>query len=282
MTAPVYEARRTRATKAQMEHRFDVLEELVQETKPTSVRHLYYRAVVAGLVPKTQNGYGMVQRALVAMRRDGSIEYGAIVDNTRMAYRPRRYSSMREAAEEAARLYRRDLWTRSMVQVECWVESESVAGVVRQVCHEWCVDLYPCRGFSSISFAQAAAEEFNDDGRDIEVRYIGDHDPHGLEIEVSLRRELNTHLDSWIDVNWRRIGVTWEQVLDMDLPGGNPKKNYGYPLAVEAEALAAPTLRDLLTDAITDHLDPHEIEVLRVAEADERRGLRLLAQGVSE
>ena len=30
--------------------------------------------------------------------------------------------------------------------------------------------------------------------------------------------------------------MTWEQVQDWELPGTTPKKPYGYPLAVEAEA----------------------------------------------
>lgn len=69
---------------------------------------------------------------------------------------------------------------------------------------------------------------------------------------------------------WQRIGVTWDQVETYDLPGTKPKKEYGYPRAVEAEALPPGIVRDLLDQAIAEHVDPRDLHHHLVVEAEEQ------------
>ena len=61
---------RRRATRGQMAARHDALYEIIRVNQPTGVRFTYYRAVAQGLVPKTDAGYRMVQRAVLEMRRE--------------------------------------------------------------------------------------------------------------------------------------------------------------------------------------------------------------------
>jgi hypothetical protein len=71
----VYDARpvkRHRATQAEMAERRAVLIDIIAKDGPMSVRQAYYRAVVAGLVPKTNAGYQRVQRDVLELRRDAS------------------------------------------------------------------------------------------------------------------------------------------------------------------------------------------------------------------
>jgi hypothetical protein len=52
------------------------LRRIVAADKPMTVRQVFYRAVVAGLVDKTEADYkATVARLLVEMRRDGTISY---------------------------------------------------------------------------------------------------------------------------------------------------------------------------------------------------------------
>lgn len=74
-----------------------------------------------------------------------------------------------------------------------------------------------------------------------------------------------------------RLGVTWQQVVDLDLPGTKPKKDYGFPLAVEAEALPPRMLRELVDDAIGAYVNTDELDTLLAVEAEERDGLHRLA-----
>ncbi len=250
------------------------LYELAAEHQPASVRHIFYLAVVAAVVGITKNdsGYNKVQRMLVEMRMAGDLPFEWLVDNTRWVRRPRCHDGIADCLAETARLYRRDLWARSDETVEVWAESDSIAGVLTDVTYRWNVPLMVTKGYSSITFANNAAEAWREDGRPVTVYYIGDHDPAGLGIETKLQG----YIAQWSDVqvDWERIGVTWEQVQQYDLPGTTPKKPYGYPLAVEAEALPPGILRELLEDAITAHVDADDLQRHLAVEAEERRLLR--------
>lgn len=266
---------RGRATKAEMMERHLALYNLCATHQPASVRHIFYQAVVAGVVGITKNdaGYNKVQRALVTLRQHGDLPYHWIVDNTRWMRRPSSYDDAMDCVERTAELYRRDLWSRRSEVVEVWAESDSIAGVIAEITTRWNVPLMVTRGFSSISFAHNAVEAWNLYGKNVVVYYIGDHDPSGLDIE----RKLLEYIVDWhpsVGVEWQRIGVTWEQAEHYDLPGTKPKRDYGFPLAVEAEALPPGILRDLLEDAIASHVDADELRVHEMIEAEERQLLR--------
>jgi hypothetical protein len=263
---------RGRPRSPEVEERRRAIAELAEAEHPCSVRNVYYRAVVAGIVTKDQRGYDLVQRDLADLRRRRLVPWEWIVDHTRLVRKPTTYRSVEEALRRTAEHYRRDLWADSPVRLEVWAESQSIASVVADVADEWAVPLMATKGYSSLSFAWAAAQAANREGRPLVVLYIGDHDPDGLNIEAALRDRLVDHLA--VPLTMTRIGVTWDQVVDLDLPGGAPKRDYGYPLAVEAEALPASTLRRLLHEAIADHADEDRIAVLLEAEQSERELMR--------
>lgn len=258
-----------------MEERYDALLAIASDNQPASVRNIYYRAVVAGIVEKTESGYMKVQRALVTLRRDGRMPYEWLTDNVRWRRRAGTWDSLDEALEITASSYRRALWTRSPTTVEVWCESDSIAGTIWPVVEPWDVDLLPVRGFSSLTFAYSSAMELNRQRRPAVIYYVGDLDPAGLDIEQKLRDYLVEFCD--VPVRFERLGVTWDQVEELALPGTKPKRTYRFPLAVEAEALPPPVLRDIVEDAITSHLDHRELDLIRFAEDSEREVLLSMA-----
>lgn len=270
--------KRPRATKLEMEIFKYRLYNIVDEHQPMTVRQVYYRAVVEGAVPKTANGYAKVQRTLVKMRREGDLPFHWLVDNVRLVRSVQTWRGIDEALNATAQFYRRDLWSMADERLELWCESDSVAGVISSVTEEWAVDMYPMRGFSSVSFTHSAAQAANWDGRPVRILFISDHDPAGLELEQAARRDLTDWCD--VPIIWDRLGVTWDQVEEYDLPGTPPKKPYGYPMAVETEALPPQLLRELVYDAISEHADPHQLAVLTAAEESEREILTNMARQV--
>ena len=68
---PASRIKRARSTKAEVERRRCALYDIAERSRPATVRQIYYLATVAGLVPKTQSGYDMVQTDLTLMRRGG-------------------------------------------------------------------------------------------------------------------------------------------------------------------------------------------------------------------
>jgi len=279
MTAAAYEARpikRARASRAEMAERAEMLIELAYANGPCSVRHLYYAATVAKMpgITKTDAGYSKVQRLVLELRRSGAIPYDLVVDSTRWMRKPKSYDSMEAAIDETARLYRRNLWAISSWRVEVWAESDSISSTIYPITHKWDVPLMVTRGQSSETFTWNAAEQWAQQDGWPAVLYIGDHDPAGLDIEESLRSKLTAFYGD--DIEWERIGVTWGQVEELDLPGTPPKlkhrkRDYPFHMAVEAEALPPRLLLDLLDDAIAMYVDIGQLERLKAVEADERK-----------
>jgi hypothetical protein len=63
-----------------------------------------------GLVPKTEDGYKVVQREALKMRRNGALSYGWITDGSRRRITLEAFSGMDQALAETAPFYRRTLW----------------------------------------------------------------------------------------------------------------------------------------------------------------------------
>ena len=104
---------------------------LAEEARPASVRHIYYRAVAAGIVPKDERGYNKVVYDLGILRETGRIPYGWIVDNGRRGHFPLVSRSPESALRALAYAYRRDPWQETGApEVEIWCESRSIAGVL--------------------------------------------------------------------------------------------------------------------------------------------------------
>lgn len=281
--------KRGRATRDEMETRYVALAEIVRQNQPTGIRFTYYTATTKGLVPKTQSGYEKVQRAILKLRRDGTIPWSWIVDTNRWMRKPETWGSLDEMLADAAASYRRALWRDSEAAVEVWCESESVAGVLYPVTAKWDVPLYPIKGQTSDSFAYGAAQNYRHDPRQLVVFYVGDHDPHGYEIESNLRAKLTEH-SGRDDIEWYRLACDRVDVDEFGLTGTAPKKttyvdattgehvDWTGP-AVEVEALSPTYLRTTLESWIEQFVDPHQHEMLLVAEESEREILQRMSGG---
>lgn len=202
--------------------------DVLREDHPQSIRHVYYRMTdprLAEPVPKTDKGYKQVQARCTVLRRNGSLPYGWLVDSTRRGYHVNTFNGKADFLRRMNGLYRADLWEFADHYCEVWAESRSIAGVVQADCNELAVSLYPCGGFSSITLCYEAAENINAlvGDKPVTIFYVGDFDPAGVLIDVSLERELRQHLRSDVHLDFRRIGITEQQVLDMDLPRNDPQ-----------------------------------------------------------
>jgi hypothetical protein len=78
--------------------------------------------------------------------------------------------------------------------------------------------------------------------------------------------------------------VTENQVHELDLATRPTKRSDSRAknfrgASVEVDAIEPATLRQMVTDAIEGHIDRHELNILKVAEASEKSILRNLANG---
>jgi hypothetical protein len=255
--------RRTRATKAEMAGRREVIAGIVHGGAPMSVRHAFYAAVGAGIgIPKTRAGYSKVQRLVLELRREGVIGYNEITDGTRYVRQSDQWDGLDEALGDIWRMYRRNLWADSDYDIEVWRESDSIGGTLWPVVDEWGLPLYVTRGYASETFLYQSARSGA-----THILYIGDLDSHGENIESDAQWRLSAFGSG---AEWERIAITPEQVAEYALPS-----SYGGH-GVEAEAMPAETMRGLLRSAIERFVDADAVDVIRAVEEEERLGLRRL------
>jgi len=278
--------KRERRTREQIEQLEEQIIEVLRDDHPQSVRHVFYRMTDPRLpepVEKSDRGYRHVQDRCVKLRRSGAIPYNWIADMSRRGYFTNTYSSAADFLRRMRGLYRSDLWRDAKYRCEVWVESRSIASVLVDDCEELAVDLYPCGGFSSLSFVHEAAEQHNatSDYRPLVVFYVGDFDPAGVLIDVALERELREHLHSSIDLVFDRIAINDRQITTFDLPtkprNASDRRSPHIAETVEAEAMPAQVLRAIVRTHVEALLPAGALEAAKVAEASEREHLARVA-----
>jgi hypothetical protein len=273
---------RTKRTKAEGEQLKRQIMEVPEADHPQSIRHVFYRMTDPRLpepVEKSLHGYNQVQSRMVAMRRDGTLPYGWLVDASRSGIFVNTFTSPRNFITSLAWQYRANPWDASDWHCEVWVESRSIAGIVQELCDDYAVSLYPCGGFSSLTLAFEASPTLNEaaaEGKRLKVLYIGDWDQAGVLIDRAVENELRQHLDAEAEavLSFDRIAITEAQIADYDLPTKPRKEGDTRSLdvraTVEAEAMPARIMRELLT-AKLDELLPEGALAEALEESDRQR-----------
>lgn len=151
------------------------------------------------------------------------------------------------------------------------------------VIEEFGLDLYVTKGQPSVSYLYDAAEDIALDGRRTYVYVLHDWDPGGLRIFDRIKAELTGFVGVAAELHVRRLALTPAQITDLDLPT-RPGKEKDPNMAefarkfgnrcVELDAIPPNTLRSMARTKLESHLDPEHLSRLKLAEGEERRGLR--------
>jgi hypothetical protein len=286
---PVYVAspiKRIRSTKAEVEARREALLAIIDKGKPMTVRQVFYQATVHGIVEKAETGYTKVQTDLTRMRRDGSLPYNWLADNTRWQRKPRTFDSVEEALQNTAAFYRKALWTDADAYVELWLEKDALAGVILPVTAMFDVPLMVARGYASLSFLHSGAEHINTLDVPTYIYHLGDFDPSGVNAGEKIDETLR-QLAPDAEIHFKRLAVTRTQIGRWNLPTRPTKKsdtrskNFG-EISVELDAIDPNDLRALVQAAIEHHLPPEQYEVLKAAEESERQLISRLVRKVTK
>ena len=263
---------------------------VASEFQPLTLRQLYYRLVSEDTVEKTEGGYRRLMQQVKRLRRARALPWQWIVDNSRWCRGVDSYEDLGEFLSASAQLYRRSLWRDADTTVEIWCESDSIAGPITSVASAWDVLVFPLSGFSSDSFAYAAANNIASRTRPTQIYYFGDHDPSGRQIGVDIERKLRefvAEFDGDPDrLGFERLAVTREQIRTYRLKTRPAKstdtRSKGWlGGTVEIEALPPDVLRSLVEGCILRHLDEGAVERLRRIEYEERITLARLAGEVA-
>lgn len=260
-----------------------------------TLRQIFYRLVVAQVIPNTQSQYKSLSAILVKARMNRAIGFWDIEDRTRgMDYG---HGEDRSTADYFGSYYRtiRDLagyytlpvrWGQPEY-VQVWVEKQALSRVFSDITQAEGIDLAVCKGYPSLTFLGEAAQDLrrhhgegNRSWENVHVLYFGDYDPSGLDIERYIEERLGD-LGAYPQV--RRIAIDREQVDEYNIPPAPAKTSdsrywtmemeTGEAMQVELDAIEPNTLQELIRAAIREHFEEEAGE--RREEVLERRQERI-------
>jgi hypothetical protein len=259
------------------------LYEIIERDRPMTCRQIFYRAVAARLIDKTEAEYKTtICRLLAVMRRDGTLPFDWIADNTRWMRKPRTHSGLASMLDHSARTYRRAIWDEQDSYVEIWLEKDALAGVLYDITGKWDVPLMVTRGYPSLSFIHSAAEVISAEQKPTYLYYFGDLDPSGVNIPQKVEEGIREMAPD-VDLHFERVAVNRDQVEEMGLPTRPTKKTDSRSKnfdgeSVEVDAIEPDELRRLCEECIVQHVDQDVYDRMKTVEEAERETLREIAE----
>ena len=254
----------------------DAIYDVLATDNPMTVRQCFYALTVRQVIDKTEAEYnGTVVRLLTQMRREGVIPYSWIGDNTRWMRKPTTYRRIGDFLRQTAQFYCRDLWVNADCYVEIWCEKDALAGVITEETDPYDVPLMVSRGFSSDTYLQSAAEAIEAEDKPAFIYQFGDHDPSGIWIAKKIEEGLRYHASD-AEIYFERVAVTPEQIDLWSLPSRPTKREDNTHArgfdgdSVELDAIPVGQLRALVRECIEQHVDDHQLRILKTAETSER------------
>lgn len=182
----------------------EICEEYAAQGMVLTLRQLFYQFVSRDLIANKQTEYDRLGELCRDARMAGLMDWDHLIDRTRNLQSFKTYDSPQQAVEEMAKKYHRDLWAPQKKRLEVWIEKDAAIGVVEGVCTENSVPFFSCRGYTSMSEMHEAAQRIRwhiEQGNEVKILHIGDHDPSGLDMS----RDIEDRLRKFIAVDWAGI-----------------------------------------------------------------------------
>lgn len=279
-----------------------IIEEYAAQGYDLTLRQLYYQFVARGLVENSQKSYDSLGAIISDARLAGRIPWNRITDRTRNVKGGGGYDSPDQLISYLRWQYRRDKWENQPNFVEVWVEKEALANVVERACSSLNLPWFCCRGYVSQSEMYAAGTRFSNaqqEGRDLHIIHLGDHDPSGIDMSRDIEERVNMFVTG--NAQWReeegapvtihRIALNMPQVRQFRPPPNPAKttdarfKTYEYEYGKESwelDALDPSTLEGLIDAEVRELIEPDAWEESERREREESQLLRAVSQRWSE
>lgn len=240
-----------------------------------SLRQLYYQLVSRNIIENTERSYKNVGNLVSDARLAGRIDWDMIKDRGREMVSNPHWQDPANFIEVVAPQYRFDLWADQPSYVEVMVEKQALEGVLEPVCRSLDVPFTANKGYSSSSAMYEASKRFlkrAEEGKELFVIYLGDHDPSGIDMSRDVGERLNHFVNTSMGfsenegdlLTVKRVALNMEQVRVLR-PPENPAKitdsrAAGYisrfgRSSWELDAIEPRQLAALVRDAVTDIMD---------------------------
>lgn len=176
----------------------------IQSTMPikASSRGWGYLLEQNGYITKDQ--FDRVQDAVNDLRRQGIIPVDFVAEDEKRIFsgvdQPYSYTMQNYLKWQISGVldnyeyYQGNYWAKEDYYIQCIVEKVDVRNLFQAACEEYHIPIANASGWSSISCRAEFARRFKEaeeDGKTCVLLYCGDHDPDGLRISDTLRKNLD-------------------------------------------------------------------------------------------
>lgn len=244
--------------------------------------------VARAIIPNNERSYKNLGSLISDARLAGLIDWEAIEDRTRNLRGNSHWTTPGSMVNSAAYSYHLDHWKGQENYVEVWVEKDALVGIVGQICGKLDVNFFSCRGYVSQSEMWGAARRLRnhvDQGQNIVLLHLGDHDPSGKDMSRDIVDRLVTFETGGVDFN--RLALNMDQI-ELYSPPPNPRKltdsratgyieQFGYE-CWELDALEPQVISDLISKNVRKYRDDKLYNAVIKQEREEKELLEDLAQ----
>ena len=251
-----------------------------------TLRQIYYQLVARGYISNNEKSYKNIGNVVNDGRLAGMIDWDAIVDRTRNLRKNTHWENPADVIHSAVYSFALDKWENQPEYVEVWVEKDALVDIVGQVCRPLDVPYFSCRGYTSQTEMQEAAQRIyrqQNKGKNCHIIHLGDHDPSGIDMSRDIDERINVLFGA--DVELKRIGLTMSQIEAYN-PPPNPAKmtdtrsgkyieQFGNK-SWELDALEPMVLNQLITDNILQLRDDALYQEICQKESAQKAELNLI------
>lgn len=203
----------------------EILEEYRLQGFRLSLRQLYYQLVARDFIPNNQRSYKNIGNLVSNARQAGLIDWGMIEDRNRETTINGHWDNPAQIVEAAARQFQIDKWEEQDYHIEVLVEKDALSGVLEPVCRDLDIGITANKGYSSSSTMYEIGKRLYrhyENGKDICVIYLGDHDPSGIDMTRDVRERLQMY-SRVQHIEVIRLALNYDQV-QLWSPPENPAK----------------------------------------------------------
>jgi hypothetical protein len=267
----------------------------MKDFEPT-LRTSYYQLVQGDdkVLDNKQSEYKRLGAILTKARNAGLFPWDALLYKGRIVEEPYIRSDASEILGGIPYHLSLDKWEGQEYYVEVFVEKQAQEGVVEKVCSKYHVPSLSCKGYLSSTAAYDAGKRFEQaaqEGKELVLIHLGDHDPSGLD----MTRDNGDRLDKygWLarDLTVDRIALNMNQIDSLSLPpdptkegdsrSRDYKRKYGDKMW-ELDAIKPQDLQPILDSAIRKYLDIDLFNDMLAQQKEMRSDLTWLGEHADE
>lgn len=265
----------------------EIISEFEWQGYTLTLRQLYYQFVGKDLIPNTERSYKNLGNLINDAKLAGLISWEAIEDRGRQIKGDFSYEEETDNVIAGLDgLINFDYWERQDNYVEVWVEKEALSDIIRRPSIVKRVKYMACKGYMSSSSLWEAGRRFleaRNNGKDVHLIHLGDHDPSGIDMTRDNEERLMMFSEGFVEVH--RIALNMNQVEEYNLPP-NPAKlsdsrinNYVFEhgnSSWELDALKPNVISNLIKEELMKLIDVETWDEVIKDENEERLTLQKL------